>query len=462
MRHAYIHRGGHPRLIIIFAGWGMDERPFAGLSRPGYDIMAVWDYRTLDFDPAWIHGYEEVCVLAWSMGVQAAQMCHPHIAGRVTARIAVGGTPEAVSDTHGIPEAIFRGTLEGLDERSLARFMRRMCGGAAAYARFEPVSPQRPVGELRDELDAIGRRSQSVAAYGPRFDHCLVTAADAIFPPAAQRASHAGCDIVELDSPHLPDFQEILDRYFIDKSLVAQRFGRAHTTYDTHAQAQALIADYLAAQLSDTDTRCILHDPAATVLEVGCGTGLLTTRISAMRPRAGMLYQDIAPMPPAGIAAEAYCCCDSETSVMGRPEGSLDMIVSASAIQWFNSPERYVERALRALRHGGVLAVSTFGRDNLPEIAAVAGVGLHLADAATWRKALDSMPDAETVLVEERRIQCRFSSAMEALRHMSLTGVNAVARPSGHLRGIASLMQPDADGRYTITYSPIFILVRKA
>ncbi|MDE6161469.1 MAG: DUF452 family protein, partial [Muribaculaceae bacterium] len=168
MRHAYIHRGGHPRLIIIFAGWGMDERPFADLSRPGYDIMAVWDYRTLDFDPAWTDGYEEVCVLAWSMGVQAAQLCHPHISDRVTARIAVGGTPEAVSDTHGIPETIFRGTLEGLDERSLARFMRRMCGGAAAYARFEHISPQRPVDELRDELDAIGRRSQSVAAYGPR------------------------------------------------------------------------------------------------------------------------------------------------------------------------------------------------------------------------------------------------------------------------------------------------------
>ena len=462
MKHAYIHRGGLPRLIIIFAGWGMDVRPFAGLSRPGYDIIAVWDYRTLDFDPAWTDGYEEVCVLAWSMGVQAAQLCHPHIAGRVTARIAVGGTPEAVSDTHGIPEAIFRGTLDGLDERTLARFMRRMCGGAAAYARFEPVSPQRPVDELRDELDAIGRRSQSVVTYGPRFDHCLVTASDAIFPPAAQRAAHAGSDVVELDSPHLPDFQYILDRFFIDKSLVAQRFGRAHDTYDAHAQAQALIADYLAALLGDTDTRAILHDPAATALEVGCGTGLLTSRIAAMHPRARMLYQDIAPNPPVGICAEAYSCCDSEVAAIGIPTASLDMIVSASAVQWFNSPERYVERAISALRPGGILAISTFGRDNLPEIAAAAGVGLHLSDTDTWRKAIVDMPGVEIILVEERRIQCRFHSAMDALRHLSLTGVNAVSRPKSHLRGIASQMQPDAAGRYTVTYSPIFILVRKA
>jgi len=117
MKHAFIQHNGEKRLIVIFAGWGMDQRPFLGLERPGYDIMAVWDYRTLDFDPSWTEGYEEVCVLAWSMGVQAAQLCHNAIAGKVTARIAVGGTQRPVDDECGIPHEIFSRTLDGLDER---------------------------------------------------------------------------------------------------------------------------------------------------------------------------------------------------------------------------------------------------------------------------------------------------------------------------------------------------------
>ena len=28
----------------------MDAAPFAGLRRPGYDIMVVWDYRSSDID----------------------------------------------------------------------------------------------------------------------------------------------------------------------------------------------------------------------------------------------------------------------------------------------------------------------------------------------------------------------------------------------------------------------------
>lgn len=34
-------------LILLFAGWGMSPAPFAGLTRSGYDIAVVWDYRDL-------------------------------------------------------------------------------------------------------------------------------------------------------------------------------------------------------------------------------------------------------------------------------------------------------------------------------------------------------------------------------------------------------------------------------
>ena len=461
MRHAYVSRTGAPRLILIFAGWGMDERPFAGLVRAGYDIAVVWDYTDMTFRHEWTEGYGEVCVLAWSMGVMAAQLCHAQLGPRVTARIAVAGTPRPVDDAAGIPEAIFRATLEGLSEQSVARFMRRMCGGAGAFAGFSSRAPQRSVESLRAELKAIGERAASCTCTGPRFDHCIVAARDAIFPPDNQRAAFEGMDTIESDIPHLPDFQKIIDGFFIDKTLVAERFSAARPSYDDHAEPQKLIADYLAGLLADKDTRAILDDARATVLEIGCGTGLLSRRVLDMHPAARLAYWDIAPYAPEGIDPAAYTACDAETHIAETAAGATDMIVSASTMQWFNSPERFVERALRALRPGGMLVLSTFGRRNMHETASASGVGLHLADAAVWREAIAAMPEAEPVEVRQVEMQCRFADAMHALRHLSRTGVNAITRTAANARAIASRLQPDPAAPCTLTYVPLFIIIRK-
>ena len=60
------------RLILLFAGWSMSARPFAGLTMPGYDIAVAWDYR--DMSAPWlktISDYEEIVLVAWSFGVHA-------------------------------------------------------------------------------------------------------------------------------------------------------------------------------------------------------------------------------------------------------------------------------------------------------------------------------------------------------------------------------------------------------
>ncbi|MDE6497798.1 MAG: DUF452 family protein [Muribaculaceae bacterium] len=462
MKHTFISKKGEPRLIIIFAGWGMDATPFQGLERPGYDLLAVWDYRTLDFREEWTYGYEEVAVLAWSMGVHAAQMCHRVIAGKTTGRIAVAGTPCPVHDTEGIPQAIFDATLAGLDESNLARFMRRMCGGAGAYKEFSGRKPCRPVEELRHELRAIGERVRGGEwSREPVFDHYIATTRDAIFPLANQLKAFEGCDIIDADSPHLPDFQAILDSFFIDKGLVASRFEGARHSYDDYAEAQVLIADYLANQLRDKDTAAILANPQAEVLEIGCGTGLLSRRILAVAPAARLVYWDIASLPPSGIADESYRCCDAETAIGHVAENSLDMIVSASAVQWFNSQFRFVQRAMKALKPGGILAVSTFSRDNMHETAGASGRMLHLPDINAWETFVSTLPDVEKIHIGGFPIVCRFHNAMDAMRHISRTGVNALSRTAANARSVASRLAPDAHGRYCLTYKPLFILLRK-
>ena len=87
------------------------------------------DYRNLTFD-ADLSAYQSVTLVAWSLGVWVAeQLFADESSVHWERKIAINGTGYPVHDTEGIPEAIFRGTLENLTPDGIRRFNRRMCGG---------------------------------------------------------------------------------------------------------------------------------------------------------------------------------------------------------------------------------------------------------------------------------------------------------------------------------------------
>ena len=72
-----------------------------------------------------------------------------------------------------------------------------------------------------------------------------------------------------------------------DKALIEHQFGAASATYDSNAVVQADIAARLAAMLESRLAR------RATVLEVGCGTGLLSAALIVSRQPARYYLNDI-------------------------------------------------------------------------------------------------------------------------------------------------------------------------
>ncbi|WP_290376595.1 pimeloyl-ACP methyl esterase BioG family protein, partial [Duncaniella muris] len=268
------------RAILIFAGWGMDEKPFASLKQEGYRIIAVWDYREPAFPPSLVEEleqYREIAVIGWSFGVPAAtRFLAAHSELPVSARIAVNGTMHPVSDSLGIPEAIFRGTLAGLSEKTLSKFNLRMCGSAESYRRFSLTLPARDIDGLRAELEAVESAGD---ACGAIWDTAIVGTADRIIPPENQLRAWQGGEAVETltvaDGPHLPDFQAIINEFITEKGLVAEKFGRAGETYDDNAVVQRQIAEKLCSQAIAAGAA-----DCRSILEIGCGTGL-TTRMLA-------------------------------------------------------------------------------------------------------------------------------------------------------------------------------------
>lgn len=221
MRQVYIIHENHPRLLLFFAGWGADETPFKEYHPAKSDYMICYDYRTLDFDASLLKDYQEIHVIAWSMGVWAASQLMGKLQEEdssfsIKSSIAINGTPYPVDDKLGIPPAIYHGTLEGLTGPSLHKFLRRMCANGEAFKEFLKVTPRRPPEELKDELVEIERAYLSHPTTLFHWQQAIVGSNDRIIPPDNQLNAWHGekTEVLYTEDAH---YQVELFRYYLQE-----------------------------------------------------------------------------------------------------------------------------------------------------------------------------------------------------------------------------------------------------
>ena len=454
MQIALINSTKSSRLILIFAGWGMDCHPFEGLAHHGYDIAIAFDHRKSEcHDAAILSNYDEICILAWSFGVPAANaFLRDNPSLPITARIAVNGTLHPVDDLMGIPQNIFEGTLNNLSAATISKFRRRMCGSSENFAKFMASAPRRSdLKELADELQAIRQLPPAKSDDRHRWDTVYIYDSDRIIPTENQlRAWHGHRHVITLSGAHLPDFTALLRRSLVDKPLIAERFCNASRSYDYAADAQRTIARRLADIISEN----IAANESPDTLEIGCGTGMLTTFLTERLIPSSLTLWDLTP-----IAKElpgVHRLCDAETAIRTIKPNSLDLITSASTIQWFNSPAEFIRNCRRALRTDGLLALSTFGSDNFAELKPFISSSLCYYDLSTWREILHAAGFEPITLIEEH-LQMQFEDTAALLRHIRQTGVNAL--PAGPTRA-STTRTLLTSGPKTITYHPLYIVAR--
>ena len=452
------------RLILLFAGWSMSARPFAGLTMPGYDIAVAWDYR--DMSAPWletISDYEEIVLVAWSFGVHAAARfltAHPTL--QITARIAVNGTRFTSDDARGIPHDIFQGTLSTLNDRNLIKFHMRMCGGGTAYKAFSPTAPERELGELRDELQAF----DTDPAPKMLWDKAFISRGDLIIPPSNQHTAwqYEAMDIIEIEGPHLPDFGALLRRCLTDKTHVAKRFHKAEVTYDGNAAPQLACVT----RLIDIASRHITTSNIGKMLEIGCGTGLSTAlAIRHFSPAQAELWDLHIPRQIRSIAETATTAisaksCDAETEIRHVADGSIGLILSASTVQWFNSLPEFLRQVARTLAPGGYAVISTYGNNTMREIHSTVGSECRFPGIECVRKAIPH--NLEVIHLSEEINIVNFQSPIEVLRHISLTGVNGIENNGDNTAKACRMLRgyPTApDGTAPLTYHPIYMILRK-
>lgn len=273
-----------------------------------------------------------------------------------------------------------------------------------------------------------------------------------------------------MTSGHLKDCLEGI--FLKDKELIRSRFDRAMETYQANAGVQDMMAERLMDMValegrrqSGNLSQNIDKRIYGQVLEVGCGTGLLTRRIVG-RFRPEMLWlNDLCPsaeryIPESPEVSVSFFAGDAET--VDFPEG-LDLIMSSATVQWFDDLPAFFSKCADALKPGGLIAFSTFGSRNLMEIAGTTGAGLEYYDMTGLMELLDER--FEVLAPDEDIIRLEFSTPMDVLRHLRETGVTGISREKwtrGRMMDFVHRYEEMyGDGKCVpLTYNPIWIVAR--
>ena len=461
MKYIILNKQNNKSIILFFAGWGMDFNPFKKIEEPGYDYALIYDYSDFGLDLN-LEEYTNIHIFAWSFGVYAAAQWIANKGIKPTSSIAINGTIYPIDDNRGIPVNIFQGTLDNLNERTLMKFNRRMCGSADNYKSFVEHQPQRELSSLKDELIAMQAHSTSNQKVYNSWDKAYISENDYIFPAENQkRAWKENTKItITLNESHLPkQIENIIISNLINKDLIKQRFEKSIETYNKYANGQQAIANRLFEKWSNVG-----FDTHKKIYEIGCGTGLFTETYQHNLKPQYLLLNDLAELSQMKDINDAqnveFISGDAEYF---KPERKFDYIVSASTIQWFENIPLFFKHINNFLEPKGMIVFSTFGSNNMKEVRNAFSSSLNYPTLQELKDALEDA-DFKVLDIDEETITQNFKTPHDLLKSIKCTGVNGLksANPISKekINQLKELL-PHEDGMYQLTYNPIYIIAIK-
>jgi len=256
----------------------------------------------------------------------------------------------------------------------------------------------------------------------------------------------------------------------LDKAALSRSFSAAAPDYDAWAQAQDAIAGALVMRLPGE------FDPSR-IVDLGCGTGLLTGRLLERFPSANLLGVDLAPgmieacrRRFAGIARARFLASDVE-KMASRPE-EFDLVALSCAAQWFVEPEETLGRWREALTPGGLLAGAflldgSFGEFERAHHEAVgcAFDGLTLPDEAKVLR-LCTAAGLSALRTEAAAVVGEYASAREALKSFRKIGAVFRGQPGraplgvGLARRLLAAYELRSARPVAVTYRVLYVLAR--
>lgn len=253
---------------------------------------------------------------------------------------------------------------------------------------------------------------------------------------------------------------------YADKLRVQQSFFKSMYSYNQHAEVQTRMAEELLEAL-----RRIHPAGFARVLEIGCGSGLLTERFLKSFPvemlctndlveECGIIVEDIFRQHASGH----FNFAGGDIEAIADLPGDLDLVLSNATFQWLHDFDGFAARLSTLLKPDGLLAFSTFGTENCREIRELTGNSLTYRPFQELFAILQAR--FEVLFATEETVTLHFASPLDVLRHLRLTGVNGVSSQKAWTKAdLAHFEQSYRErfgefNRVPLTYHPLLFIVR--
>jgi malonyl-CoA O-methyltransferase len=256
-------------------------------------------------------------------------------------------------------------------------------------------------------------------------------------------------------------------------TALAARFSSAADTYDQSAQVQKTVAAQVAHLLADIPV-------PGLILEIGCGTGLLTSLLRQALPEATIHALDLS----AGMLAEARTRHAHDTRLhwlLGdarqfTPATPYDLIASSSALHWIQPLPPLFINLRRALSPDGHLVFGLMLDGTLAELHAarqrVAPDNPARATLPTVTDVLSALQAAQFQVVQHERVSLNThyptaSNLLQAIHEQGTTSGD-LSQGSRPLRRqeLRRLLEdytshyPDAAGGVYATYDVLYVVAR--
>lgn len=223
--------------------------------------------------------------------------------------------------------------------------------------------------------------------------------------------------------------------------------------YNDNAVVQREMAQRLIAMLTESCGSEFAH-----ILELGAGTGLLTEIIAQSLKFDRLTCNDLVEKSKFYVqkfVSDAEFIAGNSCKI--KPSGKVNLIISNAMFQWFSSLAAPLEHYSSILDKNGVLAFSTFSKQNFKEVRNALGVSLNYFSVEEIRSLLEK--DFEILDIIEFERVLRFNTPLELLAHLKNTGVNSLNSKKMTFHDIKDFCLNNS--ACTLTYAPVLVIAKK-
>jgi malonyl-CoA O-methyltransferase len=244
------------------------------------------------------------------------------------------------------------------------------------------------------------------------------------------------------------------------KDRIRNSFNGGAVTYEAAAAVQRMVADGLMRKLSQQQSTLLPN----SILEIGCGTGILSELVAAQFPVAQYVLTDIAPEMIAQCQQRFLAsphiqlyCMDGEALTLDH---TFDLIVSSMTLHWFADIGASFAKIIRQLDAGGQFIFAMLGESSLWQWREVCQqLQLPIATPLFPSAAVmqECFPTMEVEVVHYQHVYTSAYAFLTSLKELGAVATRADYYPvsAGELRRVLRSYKQDIAINYEIIYGCI-------